>query len=93
MVSTMTTANAGRRTAATRGRGTSKQNGREGERSGDQAGSGYGTLNNGSRWSVFIQGVMACNLKDYDGKGGAIVYTRWIKKMESVQDMSGCGEN
>ncbi|GKA12033.1 reverse transcriptase domain-containing protein [Tanacetum coccineum] len=26
-------------------------------------------------------------------KGGAIVYTRWIEKMESVQDMSGCGEN
>ncbi|GJY04917.1 reverse transcriptase domain-containing protein [Tanacetum coccineum] len=36
---------------------------------------------------------MACNLKDYDGKGGAIVYTRWIEKMESVQDMSGCGAN
>ncbi|GKB66997.1 hypothetical protein Tco_0928409, partial [Tanacetum coccineum] len=36
---------------------------------------------------------MACNLKDYDGKGGAIAYTRWIKKMESVQDMSGCGAN
>ncbi|GJU84614.1 hypothetical protein Tco_1292160 [Tanacetum coccineum] len=26
-------------------------------------------------------------------KGGAIVYTRWIEKMESVQDMSGCEEN
>ncbi|GKA80678.1 reverse transcriptase domain-containing protein [Tanacetum coccineum] len=36
---------------------------------------------------------MACNPKDYDGKGGAIVYTRWIEKMESVQDMSGCGAN
>ncbi|GJV36908.1 pyruvate dehydrogenase (acetyl-transferring) kinase, mitochondrial [Tanacetum coccineum] len=36
---------------------------------------------------------MTCNPKDYDGKGGAIVYTRWIKKMESVQDMSGCGAN
>ncbi|GKD67242.1 putative reverse transcriptase domain-containing protein, partial [Tanacetum coccineum] len=36
---------------------------------------------------------MACNLKDYDGKGGAIVYTRWIEKMESVQDMSGCRSN
>ncbi|GKB17263.1 putative reverse transcriptase domain-containing protein [Tanacetum coccineum] len=32
-------------------------------------------------------------VEDYDGKGGAIVYTRWIDKMESVQDMSGCGEN
>ncbi|GKE62444.1 hypothetical protein Tco_1512811, partial [Tanacetum coccineum] len=36
---------------------------------------------------------MACNPKDYDGKGDTIVYTRWIEKMESVQDMSGCGAN
>ncbi|GJU28839.1 hypothetical protein Tco_1172428 [Tanacetum coccineum] len=36
---------------------------------------------------------LACNLKEYDGKGGAIVYTCWIKKMESVQDMSGCRDN
>ncbi|GKC09003.1 hypothetical protein Tco_1000613 [Tanacetum coccineum] len=36
---------------------------------------------------------LACNLKEYDGKGGAIVYTRWIEKMESVQDMSGCRDN
>nr|GEZ85905.1 hypothetical protein [Tanacetum cinerariifolium] len=28
---------------------------------------------------------MACNLKDYDGKGGAIAYTRRIKKKEPVQ--------
>ncbi|GJZ85541.1 hypothetical protein Tco_0650880 [Tanacetum coccineum] len=32
---------------------------------------------------------LACKLKEYDGKGGVIVYTRWIEKMESVQDMSG----
>ncbi|GJW48378.1 hypothetical protein Tco_0080024 [Tanacetum coccineum] len=42
MVSTMTTRNAGRRTAATRGRRTSEQDGREGKRTGDQAGSGRG---------------------------------------------------
>nr|GFA92909.1 reverse transcriptase domain-containing protein [Tanacetum cinerariifolium] len=36
---------------------------------------------------------LACNPKEYDGKGGAIVYTRWIKKMESIQDMSGCRDN
>ncbi|GJT86634.1 putative reverse transcriptase domain-containing protein [Tanacetum coccineum] len=36
---------------------------------------------------------LACNPKEYDGKGGAIVYTRWIEKMESVQDMSGCRDN
>ncbi|GKF27260.1 hypothetical protein Tco_0083154, partial [Tanacetum coccineum] len=42
MVSTMTTRNAGRRTAATRGGGTSEQDGREGERSGDQTRNGRG---------------------------------------------------
>nr|GEV03681.1 reverse transcriptase domain-containing protein [Tanacetum cinerariifolium] len=36
---------------------------------------------------------LACNPKEYDGKGGAIVYTRWIRKMESVQDMSGCRDS
>ncbi|GJU48675.1 hypothetical protein Tco_1218230 [Tanacetum coccineum] len=35
----------------------------------------------------------ACNPKEYDGKGGAIVYTRWIEKMESVQDMSVCRDS
>ncbi|GJW58587.1 putative reverse transcriptase domain-containing protein [Tanacetum coccineum] len=34
---------------------------------------------------------LACNPKEDDGKGGAKVYTRWIKKIESVQDMSGVG--
>ncbi|GJU49512.1 putative reverse transcriptase domain-containing protein [Tanacetum coccineum] len=29
----------------------------------------------------------------YDGKGGAIVLTRWIEKMENVIDNSGCAEN
>ncbi|GJZ04538.1 reverse transcriptase domain-containing protein [Tanacetum coccineum] len=33
------------------------------------------------------------NIPEYDGKGGAIVYTRWIKKMESVHNMSGYGDN
>nr|GEY60178.1 putative reverse transcriptase domain-containing protein [Tanacetum cinerariifolium] len=33
---------------------------------------------------------LACNPKEYDGKGGAVVLTRWIEKMESVQDMSSC---
>ncbi|GJY15551.1 putative reverse transcriptase domain-containing protein [Tanacetum coccineum] len=33
---------------------------------------------------------LASNPKEYDDKGGAVVLTRWIEKMESVQDMSGC---
>ncbi|GJR15335.1 hypothetical protein Tco_0208923 [Tanacetum coccineum] len=40
MVSNMTTHNAGRRTVTTRGGGTSEPDGREGEGTGDQIGSG-----------------------------------------------------
>nr|GEU55089.1 reverse transcriptase domain-containing protein [Tanacetum cinerariifolium] len=36
---------------------------------------------------------LACNPKEYDGKGGAIVYTRWIERMESIHDMSGCRDS
>ncbi|GJV60766.1 hypothetical protein Tco_1466866 [Tanacetum coccineum] len=34
--------------------------------------------------------LLACNPKEYDGKGGVVVLTRWIEKMEYVHDMSGC---
>ncbi|GKF98278.1 hypothetical protein Tco_0297061 [Tanacetum coccineum] len=30
------------------------------------------------------QEFLACNPKEYDDKGGVIVYTRWIKKMELI---------
>nr|GEU87250.1 reverse transcriptase domain-containing protein [Tanacetum cinerariifolium] len=33
---------------------------------------------------------LTCNPKEYDGKGGAVVLTLWIEKIENVQDMSGC---
>ncbi|GKD32479.1 putative reverse transcriptase domain-containing protein, partial [Tanacetum coccineum] len=49
-------------------------------------------VNNGRRGCSYKE-FLACNPKEYDGKGGAIVYTRWIEKMESVQDMSGCGDD
>ncbi|GJS65923.1 putative reverse transcriptase domain-containing protein [Tanacetum coccineum] len=49
-------------------------------------------VNNGRRGCVSKE-FLACNPKEYDGKGGVIVYTRWIKKIESVQDMSGCGDD
>ncbi|GKA91967.1 putative reverse transcriptase domain-containing protein [Tanacetum coccineum] len=49
-------------------------------------------MNNG-RGGYSYKEFMACNPKDYNGKGGAIVYTHWIEKIESVQDMSGYGEN
>ncbi|GJW72398.1 hypothetical protein Tco_0129315 [Tanacetum coccineum] len=37
--------------------------------------------------------IFGCNLKDLRKGLRAIVYTRWIEKIESVQDMSGCGDN
>nr|GEX48411.1 putative reverse transcriptase domain-containing protein [Tanacetum cinerariifolium] len=38
---------------------------------------------------MLAQEFLGYNLKEYDGKGGVVVLTRWIKKVESVQDMSG----
>ncbi|GKD53197.1 hypothetical protein Tco_1286584, partial [Tanacetum coccineum] len=49
-------------------------------------------VNNNQRGCTYKE-FLACNSKEYDGKGGVIVYTRWIEKMESVQDMSGYEEN
>ncbi|GJU59587.1 putative reverse transcriptase domain-containing protein [Tanacetum coccineum] len=48
-----------------------------------------GDVSKGCTYKEFL----TCNPKKYDGKGGAIVYTRWIEKMESVQDMSGCRDS
>ncbi|GKE78336.1 hypothetical protein Tco_1544456, partial [Tanacetum coccineum] len=45
--------------------------------------------NNGCTYKEF----MACNPKEYDGKGGAIALTRWIEKMKNIIDNSGCAEN
>nr|GEX37591.1 reverse transcriptase domain-containing protein [Tanacetum cinerariifolium] len=33
---------------------------------------------------------LACNPKEYDSKGGVVVLTQLIKKMENVLEMSGC---
>nr|GEU70248.1 putative reverse transcriptase domain-containing protein [Tanacetum cinerariifolium] len=48
---------------------------------------------NNSRGGCSYHDFLACNPKDFDGKGGAVAYTRWTKKMESVQDMSGCRDH
>ncbi|PWA68266.1 hypothetical protein CTI12_AA310530 [Artemisia annua] len=51
------------------------------------AGSG-GSGSNGCTYMEFV----ACKPKEFDGKGGAIALTRWLEKMESVMDISGCTE-
>ncbi|GJQ98613.1 reverse transcriptase domain-containing protein [Tanacetum coccineum] len=44
---------------------------------------------NGCSYKTFT----ACNPKEFDGNGGAVALTRWIEKMESVFDNSGCTAN
>ncbi|GKB61611.1 putative reverse transcriptase domain-containing protein [Tanacetum coccineum] len=50
-------------------------------------------LVNGNRVGCSYKEFLACNPKEYDGKGGVVVLTSWIEKMENVQDMSGCSNN
>ncbi|GJR26749.1 hypothetical protein Tco_1102981 [Tanacetum coccineum] len=45
---------------------------------------------NGNRVGCSYKEFLACNPKEYDGKGGVVVLTRWIEKMEFMHDMSGC---
>nr|GEW56440.1 reverse transcriptase domain-containing protein [Tanacetum cinerariifolium] len=87
----------------TRGRSGDQGNGRDdgpGGQVGDQGrGKGNGRNQNGdvvddnnrddvSRGCTY-KDFLACKPKEYDGKGGTIVYTHWIEKKESVHDMSG----
>ncbi|GJY31838.1 hypothetical protein Tco_0415333 [Tanacetum coccineum] len=50
-------------------------------------------LVNSNRVGCSCKQFLACNPKEYDGKGGVVVLTRCIEKMEFVQDMSGCSIN
>ncbi|GJX93441.1 putative reverse transcriptase domain-containing protein [Tanacetum coccineum] len=59
----------------------------------DNGGNGGGENGNGGNNGCTFKAFQSCNPKEYDGKGGAIVLTRWIEKMENVIDNSGCAEN
>ncbi|GJY24585.1 reverse transcriptase domain-containing protein, partial [Tanacetum coccineum] len=50
-------------------------------------------LVNGNRVGCSYKEFLACNPKEYDGKGGFVVLTRWIEKMKYVHDMSGCSND
>ncbi|GJS89668.1 putative reverse transcriptase domain-containing protein [Tanacetum coccineum] len=45
---------------------------------------------NDNRVGCSYKEFLACNPKEYDSKGGVVVLTCWIKKMESMHDISGC---
>ncbi|GJZ90516.1 hypothetical protein Tco_0662443, partial [Tanacetum coccineum] len=88
----------GRGGGRTRGRFDDRDNGRIDGQGGKVGGQGTegnvrNVIENDDRRGCTYKEFLACNPKEYDGKGGAIVYTRWIEKMESVQDMSGCEVN
>nr|GEY11536.1 reverse transcriptase domain-containing protein [Tanacetum cinerariifolium] len=75
---------------------TGEQDGQGGDR-GSHASNIQGNVRNVNvnhgRGGCSYKDFLACNPKDFDGMCGAIAYTRWIKKMESVQDMSRCGNH
>ncbi|GKE40724.1 hypothetical protein Tco_1464129 [Tanacetum coccineum] len=48
-----------------------------------------GNGRNGCSYKDFV----ACNPKEFDDKGGAVAYIRWVEKMEVVHDISGCGDH
>ncbi|GKA90768.1 hypothetical protein Tco_0812638, partial [Tanacetum coccineum] len=56
-------------------------------------GNGGGGNGNGGNNGCTFKAFQSCNPEEYDGKGGAIVLTRWIEKMENMIDNSGCAEN
>ncbi|GKE07835.1 reverse transcriptase domain-containing protein [Tanacetum coccineum] len=56
-------------------------------------GNGGGGNGDGGNNGCTFQAFQSCNPKEYDRKGGAIVLTRWIEKMENMIDNSGCAEN
>ncbi|GKA55635.1 reverse transcriptase domain-containing protein [Tanacetum coccineum] len=60
-----------------------------GNGNGGNGNGGNGGNNGGCTYKEFL----ACKPREFDGKGGVIVLTRWIEKMESVMDISGCVNN
>ncbi|GKD89437.1 putative reverse transcriptase domain-containing protein [Tanacetum coccineum] len=59
----------------------------------NNANNGNGGNGNGGNNGCTFKAFQSCNPKEYDGKGGAIVLTLWIEKIENVNDNSGCVEN
>ncbi|GJV33157.1 putative reverse transcriptase domain-containing protein [Tanacetum coccineum] len=83
----MRTRSAGQPVAESRGGGTGERVGR-GRRGRGPKGDNDDHVDelNGCSYKEFL----ACNPKEYDGKGSVVVLTQWIEKIEPVQDMSGC---
>ncbi|GKD26953.1 putative reverse transcriptase domain-containing protein [Tanacetum coccineum] len=72
------------------GRGNDQGKGANGDVEGANGNNVGNVIVNGNRVGCTYKEFLACNPKEYDGKGGVVALTRWIEKMESVHDMSGC---
>ncbi|GKA41676.1 hypothetical protein Tco_0734336 [Tanacetum coccineum] len=76
------------------GRGQGNGRNKSGDATNDNIwGDVWNVIENNDHRGCTYKEFLACNPKEYDGKGSDIVYTCWIEKMESVQDMSGCRDN
>nr|GEW13994.1 reverse transcriptase domain-containing protein [Tanacetum cinerariifolium] len=62
------------------------ENNKEGHEHGNLRNRGNNNNGNGCSYKEF----MVSQPKEFDGKDGAIAYTRWVEKMELVIDMSNC---
>ncbi|GJT96743.1 putative reverse transcriptase domain-containing protein [Tanacetum coccineum] len=91
MPPTVMTQSAGRPVVESQGGGTGERVGRSGRNGNENVQENVGNvIVNGNRVGCSYKEFLACNPKEYDGKGGAAFLTRWIEKMEFVHDMSGC---
>ncbi|GJS78029.1 hypothetical protein Tco_0727910 [Tanacetum coccineum] len=86
----MMTRSVGQATAPPRG---GRMGGRTGRGGVELEGNVRNDIENNDHRGYTYREFLSCNPKVYDGKGGAIVYTCCIKKIESVHDMSGCRDN
>nr|GEV40517.1 putative reverse transcriptase domain-containing protein [Tanacetum cinerariifolium] len=68
---------------------TNGENNKGGHEHGNLRNKGNNNNGNGCSYKEF----MASQTKEFDGKDGAIAYTRWVEKMELVIDMSNCAIN
>ncbi|GJS04808.1 reverse transcriptase domain-containing protein [Tanacetum coccineum] len=68
---------------------TDRENNEEGCKQGNPKDGSNNNNGNGCSYKEFL----ACQPKEFDGKGGTIAYTRWVEKMESMIDMSNCAIN
>ncbi|GJX41262.1 hypothetical protein Tco_0256252 [Tanacetum coccineum] len=59
----------------------------------NQINNGNSNGNVGGNNGCTYKGFVACGPRDSDGTSGAVALTRWIEKMESVIDNSGCLAN